>query len=93
MVTLKKVPLRKCIGCQEMKEKKELIRIVKQADESIGIDITGKVNGRGAYICPSIKCMELCKKSKALDRAFKTNISKDIYDNIYEGIAEIEAER
>lgn len=92
-MTLKKLPLRKCIGCQEMKEKKELVRIVKLSDESISIDTTGKVNGRGAYICPCIKCMELCKKSKALDRAFKKSISKDVYDNIYEGIAKIEAGR
>ena len=63
----KKIPMRKCVGCQEMKEKKSLIRVVKTAEGDIILDDTGKKNGRGAYICKSLECFKKAKKTKALE--------------------------
>jgi len=81
---VKKIPLRKCVGCHEQKSKKELIRIVKTSQGEISIDFTGKAHGRGAYICPSIECLEKAKKKKALNRAFETDVPSVIYDNLTE---------
>ncbi len=78
----KKVPLRKCTGCQEMKEKKELIRVVKTNENEYFIDKTGKMSGRGAYICKNISCFEKAFKSKGLERSFKSAIPKDIYEKL-----------
>ena len=78
----KKIPLRKCTGCQEMKNKKELIRVVRYGENQYSIDLTGKMSGRGAYICKNIECLEKAFKSKGLERSFKTSISKDIYEKI-----------
>lgn len=78
----KKVPLRKCTGCQQMKEKKELIRVVRIDDNSYSIDLTGKLSGRGAYICKNIDCLEKAFKSKGLERSFKSAIPKDIYEKL-----------
>ena len=64
MSTVRKVPLRKCIGCNEMKNKKEMIRVLKTADDTIEIDATGRRNGRGAYLCPSMDCWKKAVKSK-----------------------------
>jgi len=74
----KKTPLRQCIGCREMKAKSELIRVVKSPEEKISLDLTGKKPGRGAYICRDESCFNRIIKSKALSRAFKTQISDDI---------------
>ena len=78
----KKVPMRRCIGCYESKPKKELIRIVKQSDGNIVLDCTGKLNGRGAYLCNDIKCLEKVIKGKKLNKEFETEISKETYENI-----------
>ena len=78
----KKVPLRMCVGCREMKEKRELIRIVKNKESEISIDKTGKKNGRGAYICPSINCLEKARKTKILNREFEQTVPDEIYDNL-----------
>lgn len=78
----RKVPLRKCTGCQEMKNKKELIRIVKSEDGSFLIDNTGKKAGRGAYICKNIECLEKAVKSKGLEHSFKTSVPKDVYEKL-----------
>ena len=64
----KKIPLRKCTGCGEMKPKKELVRVVKTPDDKVLIDLTGRVNGRGAYICPDEKCLRIARKSKRIER-------------------------
>ena len=85
----RKVPLRKCTGCQEMKNKRELIRIVKNDDGEIFIDLTGKKAGRGAYVCPNIECLEKAHKSKGLERSFKSPISHDIYDKLREELNDI----
>ena len=79
-MSMKKVPLRQCIGCGEMKSKKEMIRVVKTADEEILLDATGRKNGRGAYLCPSMECMKKAVKSKGLERSFKMAIPKEVYD-------------
>ncbi len=79
-MTEKKVPLRKCIGCGEMKPKKELIRVVKSPEGEISIDLTGKKSGRGAYICHSKDCLIKAQKSKRLEKSFSTQISQEIYD-------------
>jgi predicted RNA-binding protein YlxR (DUF448 family) len=79
-MTEKKVPLRKCIGCGEMKPKKELIRVVKSPEGEISIDLIGKKSGRGAYICHSKDCLIKAQKSKRLEKSFSTQISQEIYD-------------
>ena len=79
-MSMKKVPLRQCIGCGEMKSKKEMIRGIKTADEEILLDATGRKNGRGAYLCPSMECMKKAVKSKGLERSFKMAIPKEVYD-------------
>ena len=81
MVT-KKIPLRKCTGCGEMKYKKELIRVIKTPEEEIVIDVTGRKNGRGAYICSSRDCLEKAIKGKKLEKEFETKISDEIYEEL-----------
>lgn len=78
----KKVPLRMCIGCAEQKEKKELVRVVKNKDGEIFIDKTGKSDGRGAYICPKEDCFNLAKKRRKLERSFKCKIDEEVYDKL-----------
>jgi len=78
----KKVPLRKCTGCQEMKNKKELIRIVRSAEGEFSIDTKGKKPGRGAYICSDADCLSLAHKSKGLERSFKSAVPKDVYESL-----------
>lgn len=79
---MKKVPLRTCMGCNEKKAKKELIRIVKNKEGKISIDKTGKAEGRGAYICDSKQCLEKVIKSKRLERALECKISEEIYEEL-----------
>ena len=75
----KKVPVRRCIACLEMKAKRELIRVVKSPEGEIPLDETGRKNGRGAYLCKDPSCFRKAQKSKALNREFKTEIPDDIY--------------
>lgn len=82
MQKIKKVPQRKCIACQDRDSKKELIRIVKNKEGQIFLDLTGRANGRGAYICKSIECLTKAIKTKALNRAFKTEVSQEVYENL-----------
>lgn len=85
----KKVPLRQCIGCQEMKEKKSMIRVIKTPEDIIELDTTGRKNGRGAYICPSIDCFLKAKKSKGLERSLKTSIPSEVYESLEKEMNEI----
>ncbi|MBQ5320940.1 MAG: YlxR family protein [Oscillospiraceae bacterium] len=78
----KKQPERMCLGCREMKLKKELIRIVRSAEGEISIDRTGKKSGRGAYICPEEKCLKNAIKQNALEKTFSQKISDEIYNNL-----------
>ena len=79
---MKKIPLRTCMGCNEKKPKKELIRIVKNKDGIISIDRTGKQEGRGAYICDSTACLDKVVKSKRLEKVLECKISEEIYNNL-----------
>lgn len=78
----KKVPLRKCTGCKQMKEKRQLIRVVRTDENQYYMDLTGRMSGRGAYICKNIECFEKAFKSKGLERSFKSAIPKDIYEKL-----------
>lgn len=90
MATTRKVPLRQCVGCGEMKTKKEMIRVLKTNEDEIVIDATGKKNGRGAYICPSLECLELSIKNKGLERSLRVTIPKDIYAYLKKEMKELE---
>ena len=79
---VKKVPLRKCLGCNEMKPKKELIRVVHNAEVITSLDTTGRAHGRGAYICKSKECFEKAKKTNSFNRAFQANIPQEVYENL-----------
>lgn len=79
---LKKIPMRRCLGCMESKPKKDLIRIVKTAEGKVFIDKTGKQNGRGAYFCGTQECLEKLIKSKRLDKEFEMKISEEIYNEL-----------
>lgn len=79
---MKKIPLRKCLGCGEQKSKKELIRVVKNNEGKIFIDFTGKENGRGAYICNNVKCFNIAAKKKSFNRAFKMEVPKEVWESL-----------
>lgn len=78
----KKLPLRMCTGCGEMKTKKELIRVLKTPEDEIVIDSTGKKNGRGAYICCTLSCLQKAVKTKGLERSLKTSIPKELVETL-----------
>ncbi|MBQ7958859.1 MAG: YlxR family protein [Oscillospiraceae bacterium] len=80
----KKIPMRNCKGCNEMKPKKELIRIVKSPEGEISLDLTGKKNGRGAYICDNPECIARLKKQKLLNKVFSTAVDDEVYAKIEE---------
>ena len=83
---MRKSPVRKCIGCLEMKDKKELIRIVRTVNAEFSLDLTGKLSGRGAYICRDLTCLEKAYKKKGLERSFKQAVSSDIYGSLREAL-------
>lgn len=76
----KKMPMRKCIGCNESKLKKELVRIVRAPEGDISLDLTGKKSGRGAYICADAECLKKARKAKRLERIFETAVPDSVYD-------------
>lgn len=86
----KKIPMRQCLGCREMKPKRELIRVVRSPGGEISLDFKGKAPGRGAYICPAPACLKQAIKAKALERAFSTQIPEAVYEKLNE---EMEAEK
>ncbi len=83
---IKKIPMRRCIGCGESKPKKELIRVVKNKENEVFLDKTGKANGRGAYICFNKECLEKAIKTKAINRAFEMEISDETIEELKESI-------
>ena len=89
MLSTKKIPQRQCIGCGEMKSKKEMIRVLKTTDDEIVIDATGRKNGRGAYICPSMNCYKKAVKNKGLERSLKMAIPKDVYEALEKEMEQI----
>lgn len=84
MNKVRKVPLRKCVGCQEMKAKRELIRVVHTPEDEVLIDPTGKKNGRGAYLCPDESCLQTAQKRRSLERALKMSIPDVVYSQLTE---------
>ncbi|HIX51952.1 MAG TPA: YlxR family protein [Candidatus Lachnoclostridium stercoripullorum] len=88
-MSVKKIPLRQCIGCGEMKNKREMIRILKTAEGEIVLDATGRKNGRGAYLCPSMDCFLKAKKSRGLDRSFKMAVPAEVYERLEKEMGEL----
>lgn len=86
MTVAKKNPQRQCIGCGEMKSKKELVRVIRTNENEVLLDFTGRKNGRGAYICKSITCLEKAQKNHGLERAFKMQIPQEIYDSLMQSM-------
>ena len=84
--------MRKCVGCGEMKSKKEMLRVLKTTDEEFVLDATGKKNGRGAYLCFSKDCFEKAVKSKGLERSFKQAIPKEVYEKLAKEMESFEAQ-
>ena len=84
MPKTRKIPMRMCVGCREMKPKAELIRVVKPQEEPAKIDLTGKAAGRGAYVCKSAECLKRAQKSRALERALETTIAPEVFDALVE---------
>lgn len=78
----KKIPMRKCVGCGEMKSKKEMMRVLKTAEDSIALDMTGRKNGRGAYLCMTRECLDKARKNKGLERSFKMSIPDELYEKL-----------
>ena len=87
----KKIPMRQCVGCGEMKYKKEMLRVIKTSEEEILLDTTGKKNGRGAYICPNGECLKKAIKSKGLERSLKTAIPQEVIENLTKEMENIAA--
>ncbi|MBQ8860133.1 MAG: YlxR family protein [Ruminococcus sp.] len=79
-MALKKIPMRKCTGCGEMKEKRELVRVVRSKEGEVSLDLVGKKPGRGAYICKDKECLRLARKAKRIERSLECQISPELYD-------------
>ncbi len=90
MSVTKKIPQRQCIGCGEMKNKKEMIRVIKTPEDNIIIDATGKKNGRGAYICKSTECFRKAVKSRGLERSLKVSIPREVYEELEKELSGLE---
>ncbi|MBR4832573.1 MAG: YlxR family protein [Butyrivibrio sp.] len=84
----KKIPTRKCVGCGEMKDKKELVRVIKTPEGDIVLDTTGRANGRGAYVCKSADCLRKALKNKGLERSLKAQIPEDILERLSKELGE-----
>lgn len=84
----KKIPMRQCVGCREMKQKKVLIRVVRSPEGAVSLDFKGKLPGRGAYVCPDGTCLARAKKSKALERAFETAIPPEVWQALEQQMKE-----
>ena len=90
MSQARKIPMRKCIGCQEMKSKKEMLRVIRTPEEELVIDTTGRKNGRGAYLCKQSACFEKACKNKGLERSLKMQIPKEVYGQLEEEMKNID---
>ena len=80
----KKIPMRQCLGCNEHKPKRELLRVVRDPEGQVSLDFTGKKSGRGAYICQSLKCLKKARKSRRIDRSLECTIPDEVYDRMEE---------
>ena len=91
-MSVKKIPLRQCIGCGEMKSKKEMIRVIRTSEGEFLLDATGRKNGRGAYLCPNSDCLAKAVKNKGLERSFKQAIPKEVYEALEKEMEVLESE-
>ncbi|MCI8996582.1 MAG: YlxR family protein [Lachnospiraceae bacterium] len=91
MSTTRKVPMRQCVGCGEMKSKKEMLRVLKTAEDEILLDATGRKNGRGAYVCFSRECLAKAIRGKGLERSFKMSIPREVYEKLEKEMDALEA--
>ena len=78
----KKIPQRQCMGCRERRDKRELLRVVRGTDGMVSLDFSGKLNGRGAYICPKTECLQKARKAKALERSLETEVPEQVYERL-----------
>ena len=85
----KKIPMRQCLGCREHKPKKELIRVVRSPEGEVSLDFTGKVPGRGAYVCPQAACLAKARKARALERAFDVTLPPEVYEALEQQMEEV----
>lgn len=90
MGTVKKIPMRKCVGCGEMKNKKEMLRVLKTPENVVVLDNTGRKNGRGAYLCFSKECLQNAAKNRGLERSLKMAIPKEVYESLEREFENIE---
>lgn len=90
MSTVRKIPMRKCVGCNEKREKKELIRVLKTPEETIILDATGRLNGRGAYLCRNTDCFRKAVRSKGLERSLGVSIPSEVLETLEKEMGEIE---
>jgi len=87
--TNRKVPMRQCTGCGEMKSKKEMMRVLKTAENEVVLDTTGRKNGRGAYLCFSLECLKKARKNRGLERSLKIAIPAEVYDSLEKELEEL----
>ena len=78
----KKIPQRQCMGCRERKAKRDMIRVVRTTEGTVSLDFSGKMNGRGAYVCPDMECLKKARKSRALERGLEIEIPQEVYDRL-----------
>lgn len=90
MMQQRKIPLRKCMGCNEMKPKKELVRVVRSKEGEISLDLTSRKPGRGAYVCPNSSCLSKARKARRIERALQCQIPEEVYDRMEEEMQENE---
>ena len=90
---MKKTPMRKCTGCGEMKDKKEMIRVIRNDEGKLELDMTGRKNGRGAYICNDLECLRKARKNKGLERSFKMPVPPEVYEQIEKEFIESEQQK
>ena len=88
----KKIPMRQCLGCREMKPKKELIRVVRSPEGDVSLDFRGKLPGRGAYVCPAQECLAKARKAKALERAFSAPLPAEVWEALEQQMKEVPAD-
>ncbi|HIV12956.1 MAG: YlxR family protein [Clostridiales bacterium] len=91
MGSVKKIPLRKCIGCGEMKNKKEMMRVIRTPENQVTLDVTGKKNGRGAYLCFSRDCLAKAMKNRGLERSLKIAVGQDVFESLERELDAIES--
>ena len=93
MKTKNKIPMRQCTGCREMKSKKEMIRVLKTPEDEIVLDTTGRKNGRGAYVCPSIECLDKAIRNHGIERSLKTSVPEEVYEDLKKELRKIEKQQ